>query len=234
MLKEELILKNPVRILNPGPGPGVPDHRLGLVMARAGVGKTAILVQIAMDCLLRGYKVLHVSIGQSLEKTKVWYDDVFKSIAEDLKPDEAAELEYDIIRNRMIMTFKESSFSRPKLEERLNDLVYQNIFRPDCVVIDGFDFSSADREALADVKELMTAMDLHVWFSAVCHREDNRTSETGVPAPCHEMDDLFDTVIVLKPQEGAIMLNIIKDCTGCSEVGRVLNLDPATMMVREI
>ena len=40
------------------------------------------------------------------------------------------------MRNRMIMTFKESAFSRLKLEERLNDLVYQNIFRPDIVVID--------------------------------------------------------------------------------------------------
>jgi KaiC/GvpD/RAD55 family RecA-like ATPase len=233
MLKEELIMKNPVRVLNPGPGEGVPDYRLGLVMARAGVGKTAILVQIAMDCLLRGYKVLHVSIGQSLGKTKVWYNDVFKSITEGHRQEETAEILDEVIRNRMIMTFKESSFSRPKLEERLNDLVYQNIFKPDCIVVDGYGFTGADREAVEDIKELMIAMDLHVWFSALIHREDTRISESGVPAPCHDIDDLFDTVIVLKPQEGGIRLNIIKDCAGCGEVGRVLNLDPSTMMVRE-
>jgi KaiC/GvpD/RAD55 family RecA-like ATPase len=233
MLKEELIMKNPLRALKPGPGEGVPDHRLGLIMARAGVGKTAILVQIAMDCLLRGYKVLHVSIGEGLEKTKIWYGDVFKSITSGQKREEMAAIEDEIFRNRMIMTFKESSFSRPKLEERVNDLIYQNIFRPDCIVVDGFDFTNANREALQDVKELMIAMDQHAWFSAVCHREDKRVSEAGVPAPCHEVDDLFDTVIVLKPEKTDIKLNIVKDCPGCGEVGRVLILDPATMMVRE-
>jgi KaiC/GvpD/RAD55 family RecA-like ATPase len=232
MLKNELVVKNPLRILKPGPDEGVPDHRLGLVMARAGVGKTAILVQIAMDCLLRGHKVLHVSIGEGLDKTKVWYDDVFKMMTAGQKQDEVAEIEEEVMRNRMIMTFKESSFTRPKLEERLNDLVYQNIFRPDCIVVDGFDFNNADEQAIIDIKELMTIMDLHVWFTAVCHRDDTRISEAGVPAPCHHLDDLFDTVIVLQPREDEILLNIVKDCPGCAEPGRVLNLDPATMMIK--
>ena len=232
MLKNELVVKNPLRILKPGPDEGVPDHRLGLVMARAGVGKTAILVQIAMDCLLRGHKVLHVSIGEGLDKTKVWYDDVFKMMTAGQKQDEVAEIEEEVMRNRMIMTFKESSFTRPKLEERLNDLVYQNIFRPDCIVVDGFDFNNADEQAITDIKELMTVMDLHVWFTAVCHREDTRASEAGVPAPCHHVDHLFDTVIVLQPKGKEILLNIVKDCPGCAEPGRVLNLDPATMMIK--
>ncbi len=233
MLKNELVVKNPLRILKPGPDEGVPDHRLGLVMARAGVGKTAILVQIAMDCLLRGHKVLHVSIGEGLDKTKVWYDDVFKMMTAGRKHDEVAEIEEEVMRNRMIMTFKESSFTRPKLEERLNDLVYQNIFRPDCIVVDGFDFNNTDEQAITDIKELMTVMDLHVWFTAVCHRDDTRVSEAGVPAPCHHLDDLFDTVIVLQPRGKEILLNIVKDCPGCAEPGRVLNLDPATMMIKE-
>lgn len=232
MFKEDLIMKNPLRVLKPGPGKDVPDHRMGLIVARAGLGKTAILVQIAMDCLLRGYKVLHVSIGEGLDKTRAWYDDVFDYMTAGLKQEEAAALHDELLRRRMIMTFKVSSFSRPKLEERLNDLVYQNIFRPDCIVVDGFDFTRADYEAVKDLKELMLAMDMHVWFSAVRHREDKRVSKAGVPAPCHEVDDLFDTVISLLPEPGGIVLNIIKDCPGCGESGKTLNLDPSTMMVR--
>jgi hypothetical protein len=52
MQKEELIKKTPLRILNPLSSESLPDHRMGLVMARAGLGKTAILVQIAMDSML--------------------------------------------------------------------------------------------------------------------------------------------------------------------------------------
>ena len=233
MQKEDLIKKNPLRVLNPLSADALPDHRMGLVMARAGLGKTAILVQIAMDSMLRGQKVLHVSIGEGLEKAKAWYEDIFKFIAEGFQLENAAEVEDELMRNRMIMTFKESAFTRPKLEERLNDLVYQSIFRPDIVVIDGYDFAQADYDSVMDLKEMMAAMNVQGWFSALRHREDDRVSAAGVPAPCHEVDGLFDTIIILQPEKEAILLNIIKDEYD-GAAGRVLNLDPATMMVREV
>jgi len=232
MQKEDLIKKNPLRVLNPLSAESLPDHRMGLVMARAGLGKTAILVQIAMDSMLRGQKVLHVSVGEDLGKAKAWYDDIFKYIAEGFQLENSAEIENELMRNRMIMTFKEAAFSRPKLEERLNDLVYQNIFRPDIVVVDGYDFGEADYESIMDLKEMMAAMNVQVWFSALRHRDDDRVSAAGVPAPCHEVDGLFDTVILLQPEQDAILLNIIKDEYD-GAAGKILNLDPSTMMVKE-
>jgi hypothetical protein len=232
MQKEDLIKKNPLRVLNPLTPETLPDHRLGLIMARAGLGKTAILVQIAMDSMLRGQKVLHVSIGEGLEKAKAWYEDIFKYIAEGFQLEQAADVESELMRNRMIMTFKEAAFSRPKLEERLNDLVYQNIFRPDIVLVDGYDFASADYDSVMDLKEMMAAMNVQGWFSALRHRDDNRKSAAGVPAPCHEVDGLFDTVIILQPEKDSILLNIIKDEYD-GAAGKILNLDPSTMMVQE-
>jgi hypothetical protein len=231
MQKEDLIKKNPLRVLNPLSVDSLPDHRMGLVMARAGLGKTAILVQIAMDSMLRGQKVLHVSIGEDLGKAKAWYDDIYKYIAEGFQLENAAEVENELMRNRIIMTFKEAAFSRLKLEERLNDLVYQNIFRPDVVVVDGYDFGEADYESIMDLKEMMASMNVQVWFSALRHRDDDRLSAAGVPAPCHEVDGLFDTVILLQPKQDAILLDIIKDEYD-GAVGKVLNLDPSTMMVQ--
>lgn len=235
MLHKDLVEKNPLRVLYPADTEGTVAPRMGLVMARAGLGKTAILVQIALDSLLCGNQVLHVSIGQTLDKIRTWYDDIFKDIAEEFKLENTTEIMTEIYRNRLIMTFNESSFSRPKLEERLNDLVYQNIFRPNCLVIDGFDFAAADREILADIQELATVMDLNIWFSATSHRDDQRVSAAGIPAPCHEVDDLFDTVIVLQPKtdEKCIALNIIKDATKPESTGKSLNLDPATLMLKE-
>lgn len=232
MLKGELLAKSPFQVLNPESGQE-PDHRLGLVMALAGLGKTAVLAQIAMERLLRGYRVLHVSIGEGLEKTKTWYDDVFSHIINGRRDENTAVIEDELMRNRMIMTFRVSSFNRPKLEERLNDLVYQNIFRPDCIVIDGYDFASSDHAAVEDIRELMVAMNVQAWFSALRHRDDTRVSAAGVPAPCHEIDDLFNTVILLEPEKDAIYLNIIKDNTGNVKTGKALSLDPSTMMVRE-
>jgi KaiC/GvpD/RAD55 family RecA-like ATPase len=232
MQKEELIKKNPLRVLNPLTPETLPDHRMGLIMARAGLGKTAILVQIAMDSMLRGQKVLHVSVGEGLEKVKAWYEDVFNYIAEGYRLDNAAEIGEELMRSRMIMTFKESSLSRPKLEERLNDLISQNIFRPDIVLVDGYDFAVSDYDSVMDLKEMMAAMNVQGWFSALRHREDERVSAAGVPAPCHEMDGLFDTIILLQPEKETILLNIIKDEYD-GAAGKVLNLEPSTMMVKE-
>jgi hypothetical protein len=232
MLKQELIANNPLRILRAGDDQSVAGQRLGLVMAPPGAGKTATLVQIALDNILRGNQVVHVSIGQTLDKTRTWYDDIFRDIVAYNQLENADEIREEIGRRRLIMTFNASTFSPPKLEERLNDLVYQNIFRPYCLIIDGVDLGNTDRGLLLDLRELMVAMNFDIWMSAVTHREDTRVSAEGVPAPCHEMADLFDTVILIQPASGkeSAVLNIIKNGAGA---GRTLPLNTSTMMIGE-
>ena len=228
---EPLVEQNPLRSLNAG----IEDDamRMGLVMARAGIGKTALLVQIALDSILRGNQVIHVSIGESIDKTRTWYDDMIGLIAKEHGIANQSELAETVQQNRMIMTFKESGFSRPRLEERLNDLVLQDIFRPNCLVIDGYNFGNAERTELEDIREMLETMNIQAWFTALCHRDDNRVSENGVPAPCHDVDDFFDTAILLKPQDNQIIrLDIIKR-DGMTGDAAGLNLDPATMMVHK-
>lgn len=225
---EPLANKNPLRALKIGKDSA---SEMGLVMARAGLGKTALLVQIALDSILLGNRVIHVSIGESIDKTRAWYDDIIRHILQEQSVSQPHELIDMVQRHRMIMTFKESAFNRPRLEERVNDLVMQDIFKPSCLVIDGFDFENADRETIEDIKEMADVMGLQIWFSAVCHREDTRVSSEGVPAPCHEVDDLFDTVILIKPEEKKIRLDVVKSQS--PETGVDIDLDPTTMMIRK-
>jgi hypothetical protein len=226
---EPLVKQNPLRVLKLTGN----DKKMGLIMARAGLGKTALLVQIALDSILRGNRVLHISIGENLEKTKLWYDDMLQAILQECLVAKPHELIDMVRQHRMIMTFKVGAFDRSRLEERLNDLIQQNIFTPDCVVIDGFDFTSTDHAKLADIKNLLEGLRLQTWFSATSHREDTRVSPSGIPAPCHELDDLFATVVLLKSYQDHIELEILRDggkkAEGCSH----LRLDPATMLVRQ-
>ncbi len=226
---EPLVNQNPLRVLNLGGS----ENKMGLVMARAGLGKTALLVQIALDSILRGNRVVHISVGESIEKTKLWYDDILQIILQGGSVTNPHELIDMVQRHRMIMTFKESAFSRSRLEERLNDLILQDIFKPNCIVIDGFDFESTSREKLEDVKELVDSMSLQAWFSAVSHRTDDRVSPAGVPAPCHEVDDLFDAVVLLKPEGKVVQLDIIRNSGESPAAGSGLTLDPSTMMVKQ-
>lgn len=231
MVYEPLVQQNPLRVLNMGRE----NNQLSLVMARAGLGKTALLVQIALDAILRGKRVIHVSVGESIEKTKKWYDDILQTILQEhgtIKPNELFDM---VARQRMIMTFKIAAFTRSRLEERLNDLILQDIFRPNCLIVEGFDFEKTDRAALEDIKNLMENMGLQAWFSSICHRSDPRVSLAGVPAPCHEIDDLFDMIILLKPEQDAtIQLDIIRNCGEQVSGAKGLRLDPTTMMVKEM
>lgn len=228
---EPLVQQNPLRVLNMGRE----NNQMGLVMARAGLGKTALLVQIALDAILRGKRVIHVSVGESIDKTRKWYDDILQSILQEHSVTRPHELMDMVARHRMIMTFKVAAFSRSRLEERLNDLILQDIFRPNVLIVDGFDFDGTSREALEDIKDLMDNMNMQAWFSAICHRGDQRVSPAGVQAPCHEIDDLFDMIILLKPEKDAtIQLDIIRNYGEVVEGGTGLRLDPTTMMVKEL
>ena len=231
MENNELKVNNPLRALGleDKSGSGL-QAMMGLVMARAGLGKTAILVQFALDCMLLGNKVLHVSIGEGVDKTRAWYDDILSLLTDGEKIDSIPE----IMKNRMIMTFKESSFSKALLEERLDDLVKQNIYKPECLIIDGYDFVNNDKESLEGLRKFMNDRGLKmIWFSAVSHRDDKRVSLDGVPAPCHEVDSLFETVLLIKPVGDSMKLDILK-CDSCKlDPGTTLMLDPSTMLIKK-
>lgn len=235
MQKMDLADKNPLRIFARDSEGKPVDKRMGLLMSRPGLGKTAILVQIALDNILRGNKVLHVSIGQSLDKTRTWYDDIFKDIFAGVKPDDSKALRDEVLRNRLIMTFKEVDFSRPKLEERVNDLVVQDVFMPGIIIIDGYDFENSESREIADLKDMAEVLGLQIWFSALRHREDDRISEEGVPAPCHDVGSFFDTVVMIQPEKDQpdLSLVVIKDNLGSVKPGKVLDLDPSTYLAKE-
>lgn len=227
----DLVVNNPLRALGLDEKADKSEQSMmGLVMARAGLGKTAILVQFALDCMLLGNKVLHVSIGEGIDKTRTWYDDILGLLTDGEKVESIPE----IMQNRMIMTFKESSFSKELLEERLDDLVQQNIYRPECLIIDGYDFAGNTRESFEGFREFMIDRGLKmIWFSAVSHRNDPRKSADGVPAPCHEVDNLFDTVLLIRPDGEEMNLDILKCDTCAIDPGSTLVLDPSTMLIKK-
>lgn len=236
MGKEDLVSNNPLRALGLEKEDGAASHRVGLVMARAGLGKTAILVQIAMDSMLRDNKVLHVAIGEDLDKTSTWYVDILNLMNQEKKIDDFQQVIDEVMKNRMIMTFKENSFDTAKLEERMEDLAKQKIFKADCLVVDGYDFAAVDGAlALDELGDFMDRNGLKmIWFSAVSHRDDERVSANGVPAPCHEMDDVFDTVLLISPEDKDIKLKTLKCSEACTvDASKALLLDPATMLIKK-
>jgi hypothetical protein len=129
------------------------------------------------------------------------------------------------------MTFRVEGFSTSKLEERLTDLIEQNIFSPQVIIIDGFNFKEDVRTSLSDLKRLAKKHSLYVWFSVKTHRHEEPGPD-GMPAQILEVVDLFDLVIQLQPKGKEIHIKTLKGATADSDQ-RTLLLDPATMLVRD-
>ena len=229
MLKKDLILRNPLRLMGHEADDVLQTGQFGAVLARAGVGKTAFLVQLALNKMLRGNKVLHISLEDPVNKVNLWYQEVWRHIASEYQSPQAQQLWESLIPHRFIMTFRVEGFSVPKLEERLNDLTEQGIFTPRMLIIDGlpFDNDSAD-DTLEAFGRLASDRGLHAWFTMLTHRHET-PGPGGIPQQLQRVDHRFNVAIQLLPREQHIEILPLK---GGPTDPPQLFLDPTTMLIQ--
>jgi hypothetical protein len=231
MLINELILKNPLRRMGYESDDILNTGEFGAVMARAGVGKTAFLVQLALNSMLREKKVLHISLADPVKKVSLWYKEVFNRIATQYAIHQSVQLWDTVLPHRFIMTFRVEGFSVPTLEERLTDLIEQSIFKPHTIIIDGLPFDDAVNQDLADLKDLASRHGMHVWFTVRTHRHEE-PDPSGIPAQLIPIDDLFEVAIQLVPVGKQIQIKALKG-PGSQGDQADLMLDPATMLIKD-
>lgn len=229
MLKNDLILRNPLRLMGHENEAIVPEGGFGAVLARAGVGKTALIVQVALDTMLQHRNVLHVSLDDPVEKVNLWYQEVLNSLAHQYHVRQIKDLWESIQMNRFIMTFKVEGFSVPKLEERVKDLTEQQIFNPHMVIIDGLPFDDRLRGPLEGLKAFSENHRLHLWFTVTTHRHEEPAAD-GLPVQLSAVADLFDAAIQLQPEGNKIHIRSLK---GGPVEARDQLLDPATMLMMD-
>ena len=230
MLKTDLILRNPLRLMGRENEAIVPEGGFGAVLARAGVGKTALIVQGALTSMLQNKNVLHVSLDDPVEKVTLWYREVLAGLAHQYHVRQLKELWESIQMNRFIMTFKVEGFSVPKLEERVKDLTEQQIFNPHMVIIDGLPFDDRLRAPLEGLKAFSQRHRLHLWFTVTTHRHE-APGPDGLPIQLEPVADLFDAALQLQPDGKQIHIRCLKGGSGdagrCDQV-----LDPSTMLIQ--
>jgi len=231
MLKKDLILRNPLRQMGYEDDDIIPAGGFGAVLARAGVGKTALLVQFALNTMLRGKRVLHVGLHDPVNKVDLWYRELFRHLAVQYQVGQIRTLWEEILPLRFIMTFKVEGFSVPRLRERLNDLTAQGIFYPDTIIIDGLIFDDFPQSALADMKSMIEELSLRAWFTVHVHRQVQADAD-GIPKPLLPADDLFDVALLLVTEGNEMHIRDLKSERTPSP-HPVLILGPATMLIKE-
>jgi hypothetical protein len=230
MHRKELNERSPLRVLDQSIHGGLGRGNLGVVVARHGVGKTAFLVGVALDDLMRGRKVLHVAVGEPMEKVEAYYDEIFIDLAHTQRLEDQWTARMDAERNRRIQCFPGYAFNLEKLRETLAFWKKVNEFAPTAIVIEGFDFASASEQQLAELREVAGSVDAEVWMSATTTRDAER-NERGVPEPLAHLEGSVDVILSMAHDGKAVHVGLHKDHDNPKVSDLKLALDPRTMLL---
>ncbi len=235
MFRKEVNVGSPLRVLDKSIHGGLGKGNLGVVMARAGVGKTAVLVQIGLDDLMRHRAVLHVALGQTVEHVQCHYDDMFAELAERTNLDDRANVAASVARNRIISAFPDHDLAPERLQKTA-ELFREHIdFRPAAVLVDGFDWeghSVAETAALLGAyKSYAKVIDAELWMTAQTHREATGDHPSGITPPCHEFAEIIDVALFLEPHGDDIEVRLLKDHGEPTPAHTHLHLRPRTLQL---
>ena len=211
---------------HPGPGPG----RLALIMARVGIGKTAFLVDIGLDALLSGQKVLHISLAGTVDKIRTWYDDILIEMLRSQKQlEHRAEVQADIEPRRHIHTY-DYPFNATRLKDGLRLLKKSLDFEPQVIVLDDVNAEKLDAETVASLKSVAREAGAELWMACQTYRKAD-TLPGHLPPPADQFEDQVDLAFQLQSHEDKVQLHLLKDHDKMLDEDLHIFLDPQTQLV---
>ncbi len=233
MIKDELINKSPVRILEKSIHGGIGKGNIGVIAAPKGIGKTACLVHIATDRLFQGKHVIHVSFCSDTKHIISWYEDIFNEIARRQNLPDVMDVHDDIVRNRIIMNFKQDDTNVEKIKKNISMFLENGKFCVDTIILDGYNFHKASSQDFHNFKRLAEDNGLELWFSASLLDNNYRSSGQTIPDSLAPFIDDIAILISLEPKGNFIHLALIKDHNTVPNSDLHLKLDPHILLLAE-
>lgn len=224
--------KSPVRVLERALGGGLGRGKFGVVLARTGVGKTGFLIGLAVDRLLQGHKVLHISTKEKIEHVRDYYDQILEAYAAQLELDRMLERRLEAERGRHILVFNAETLTLEKLRQSVGFLRDDADFRPDMVIMDGTPrFEYSEDWEIQGICEMAREMDAEIWTGANLHREGQELDDRGVPQEVAWHEENVDVIIGLRSESDHIRVQILKEHDSEQPATVSLELDPRTRML---
>jgi len=224
----------PLRILEHTHEGELRPGQLGVVMARAGEGKSSCLVRMGLDYLMRGSAMLHVGIGETGAQVKTRY----RSQIGDLFPlDTAAEKRdrLELLGRRFTLRSVEGASVDPdELRKMVADARQVASGAPLAILIDGHGWSGPLPRVRRVVKELKTVAaesGAALWVTAVTRRALTGAHPTSLPPAVEDFDDLIDLAIFLEPRGRQTTVRLLHDAAGPHEGDVYLVLDRTVTVI---
>lgn len=225
--------KSPVRLLEKALGGGLGRGKFGVVLSRTGVGKTGFLIGLAVDKLLQGRKVMHISTRETVESVRAYYDQMLQAMAEQLGLDNMMQRQLEMERGRHILVYNRETFTLDKLRQSVKFLRDDAGFQPDMVILDGTPrFEYSEDWEIRGVCELARETDAEFWACSNLHREGQELDDRGVPREVAWHEENIDVILGLQAHADHIRVQILKEHDSEQPANVHLELDPETRTLR--
>lgn len=139
---------------------GLSIGRLGSVCAPAGVGKTQLLIYIALERLLAGTPVLHIASREKVAAVRDAYDSILNGLFSAMTPLERAEAALKVERKRMIHSTLGQTVNVAVVTRLLDTLADVLDARPQVVVVDG---ATLDESTANAFREVAASRQIALW-----------------------------------------------------------------------
>ena len=233
MLKEELIAKSPVRLLEKSIEGGLKAGNIGVIASRKGIGKTSVLVQLALDKLLQGEKVIHVSFTAHTSYVISWYENIFSELAKKRNLEKFGDVKDGLVKNRVIMNFAQEAVTIDQIVHSLRAMINEGGFKANTLIVDGYDFTKGAGDRLAKVKAFAAEAGLEVWYSATLAGDEPQMDKNNIPVLLHDCLDSISVLILLEPKSEYIHFTVVKDHARMNPQDLKLKLDAKTLLIAE-
>ncbi len=203
---------------------GLDEGGLGVVAARAGVGKSSCLVQLALSELVAGAPVLHVSLVDAVTHVRRRYDQIMAAVGC------GSEICLQAERLRHIHGCFDGEFDVERLDEALHFLAKHVDLSPRLVVLDGGG-KALTPDHITALRGLADQRGLELWMTAVTPRAADSSVGADLPVPLNEVEAALDVVVRLVPGVDGIGLRTWRPAPiGWTQPE--LDMDPRTMLLR--
>ena len=233
MVVNELIQRSPLRAFEQAIHGGLKPGEFGIVAAPSGIGKTSVLVQIALDKLLRGRKLIHISFTQHTDHVLVWYKDIFNEFIKKRNLQDEKDVKNEIEKNRVLMKFNQEGLTVEQILKSIRALIKEGGFNADALIIDGLNFAAVKESHIAAFKAFAAEMGVTIWSSCTVKGEAPFYDKRNIPLIVKDYADLFEVIVVLEPKQDNITLTVSRARDASVAENLALKLDPKTLLMLE-
>lgn len=183
----------------------IPANSLSLFLARSGLGKSAVLINLALDQLNQGKQILHFTVGMASEKTHEYYKEVWQDYQ---KYHNHGKTWDDIYNHFTVVSYRESANLIDDLEAEMATIVENSKIQPSMVLVDGLEVNEQTAADLGRIRAV--AEKFHAPFVAAMNIHRNGNGSVDLEGPIAMAKENTNQVYWLEPSPENDRINIEK------------------------